>query len=217
MIFMLVMGLASAYGGYQLSQLLYKMNEVSMQRADQLLAIEIDLDDAAIELGMQIQEWKDMLLRADDEALYRKHLKAFQNASVGVQDALQRTKTDMLAVGMDVTVIDQLSVEHKTLVSNYLQAQIRLSSHDIRSAHEVDKLVIGMDRDLQQHLAEVKNQIEHLALQQLNGILPGQKKRYWVIGLLGGSALLVMALLGFVFASRLHGHEVRVVEYPSAT
>ena len=65
-LFFVLMTLVSVFGGYQLSRLIYQMIDYPMQRAEQLLVAEMNLDDAAIELGMQIQEWKDMLLRAND-------------------------------------------------------------------------------------------------------------------------------------------------------
>lgn len=212
-IFLVLITLISAFGGYQLSRLIYKMIDFPLQRAEQLLVIEKNLDDAAIELGMQIQEWKDMLLRASDTELYSKHRKAFLDSSVDVQYALQRTKTSMQNAGLDTGEIDLLSIEHKSLVSNYVLALAKLNSRKMESAHAVDKQVIGIDRRLQQHLADVKTGIEQLAQQHLNGKLPGQEKRYWQVGLLGTASLLVMALIGFIFASRFLDHESGAAEH----
>lgn len=216
-IFIVLMTLVSVSGGYQLSRLIYKMIDFPLQRAEQLLFIEKNLDDAAIELGMQIQEWKDMLLRASDTGLYNKHRKAFLDSSVDVQYALQRTKTSMQNIGLDTGEIDQLSAEHKSLVSNYVLALGKLDTRQIKSSHAVDKQVIGVDRRLQQHLAEVKAGIELLAQQHLNGTLPGQENRYWLVGVLGASSLLVMALAGFIFAFRFLDHESGTVEHLPAT
>lgn len=216
-IFIVSMTLVSVFGGYQLSRLIYKMIDFPLQRAEQLLVIETNLDDAAIELGMQIQEWKDMLLRANDAQLYSKHRKAFLDSSVDVQYALLRTRASMQDAGLDVGEIDRLSIEHKSLVSNYVLALSTVNPREIESAHAADKQVIGVDRRLQQHLAEVRAGVEQLAQQHLKGTLPGQEKRYWTVGVLGASSLLVMALVGFVFAFRLLDHEGGTVEHPSAT
>lgn len=215
-IFLVSMTLVSAFGGYQLSRLVYRMIDFPLQRAEQLLIIEKNLDYAAIELGMQIQEWKDMLLRANDAELYSKHRKAFLDSSVGVQYALQRTKNAMQNVALDTGVIDRLSSEHKSLVSSYVFALGSLQPALLESAHAVDRQVIGVDRRLQTHLAGVKADVERLAQEHLNGELPGQEKRYWVIGLLGASSLLVMALTGFIFAFRLLDHESGTAEHSSA-
>lgn len=216
-IFLLSMTLVSAFGGYQLSRLIYKMIDFPMQRAEQLLVIEKNLDDAAIVLGMQIQEWKDMLLRANDAGLYEKHRKAFLDSSVDVQYALQRTKTTMQNIGLDTGEIDQLSMEHKSLISSYVLALAKLDHRKKESSHAVDKQVIGVDRKLQQHLSDVKAGIEQLAQQHLNGTLPGQENRYWLVGLLGAASLLVMALTGFIFAFRFLDIDSSSTEHISAT
>jgi len=208
--FLALVTLVSAIGGYQLSRLIYRMIDFPMQRAQQLLIIEKNLDDAAIVLGMQIQEWKDMLLRADNEELFNKHRKAFLDASVDVQFALQRTRVSMQNIGLDTGGIDQLGIEHKSLVSSYVLALAKLDARQAESMHAVDKLVIGVDRKLQQHITKVKTGIEQLAQQQLSGALPGEENHYWLVGVVGAVSLLVMALVGFIFALRFMGHEGKV-------
>lgn len=205
--FIAVMILLSIFGGYQLSQLIYRMNDFSLQHTDHLLVIEEGLDDIAIALGRQIQEWKDMLLRADDAKLYSKHRKAFLNSSIDVQEALLRTKTAMNNDGIDTNEIEQLRIEHKALLSYYILAVTKLNPQRIESTHEVDKQVIGVDRSLQQHIAAVRTDIEHLTKQQLSGTLPAQGYRYQLVGLLGTVSLLIMALVGFAFASRFQDNE----------
>lgn len=216
-IFIVLMTLLSVFGGYQLSRLIYEMIDVPMQRAEQLLVIEKDLDDAAIEMGMQIQEWKDMLLRANDAELYSRHRKAFVDSSVDVQHALLRARTGMQNAGLDAGVIDQLSIEHKSLVSNYMLALAKLNPGQMETSRAVDKQVVGVDRRLQQHLAEVKSGIEQLAQQHLNGASRGQGKRYWLAGLLGASFLLVMALIGFLYAFRILDDDIGTGDHLSTT
>jgi len=216
-IFLAVVTVVSAFGGYQLYRLIYQMNDFSLQRADQLLEIEESLDRASIALGGQIQEWKDMLLRANDTDMYNRHRKAFMDSSVSVQDALINTKTAMQKFGMDTRIVDQLSDEHKSLVSSYMLAHARLDPRKIEFSHEVDKRVIGADRNLQQHLASVKSDIERLMQQQLSGAISEQAYRYWILGLLGAVSLLVMALAGFIFASRYYGQEIGAREHSPAT
>jgi len=208
--FFALVTLASAFGGYQLSRMIYRIIDFPMQRAEQLLIIEKNLDDAAIVLGMQIQEWKDMLLRSDNSELFNKHRKAFLDASVDVQFALQRTKASMQNIGLDTGEIDQLGIEHKSLVSSYVLALAKLDARQAESMHAVDKLVIGVDRKLQQHITTVKTGMEQLAQQQLSGALPGEENRYWLVGVVGAVSLLVMALVGFIFALRFMGHEGNV-------
>lgn len=202
--FIAVMALLSVFGGYLLSQLIYRMNDDYLQRTERILAMERSLSDATIALGSQIQQWKDMLLRVNDTELYSKHRKAFTDASVAVQEALMRTKTAMQNEGMNTGEIEQLLGEHQALVSDYMFAKVILKPQRIDSYLETDKLVIGVDRKLQQHIAAVKSEIQNFSDQQLKESMPAQR---YLLGLLGASLLFIMSLAGCIFSMRFQGNE----------
>jgi len=205
--FVITMTVISIFGGYQLSKLISGMNNYSLQSTDQLLAIEENLDDVAISLGSQIQEWKDMLLRIDNETLYQDHRRAFLDSTIKVQAALLQAKTGMQNIGMKTDSIDQLRYEHKELVSSYLKAQSMLASRNIKSSQEVDRQIRGVDRNLQQHISLLKSDIEYQAIQNINRNMPALGKQYLLVGLLGTISLLVMSLLGFVFVTGFEGRK----------
>jgi methyl-accepting chemotaxis protein len=200
-IFILVMTLLSFFGGYQISQLIYRMNDYYQQRTEKILAMEGSIDDATIALGRQIQEWKDMLLRANDMEVYNKHKQAFFKYSGDVQQALMQAIAAMQKERMNTVEIDQLLIDHQTLLSDYLMAKSMLNPRQIDSFREVDKQVVGVDRNLQKSLAAVKAEIQQFANQRLNETMPAQGNRY-LLGLLGACSLLIMALVGFAFARR---------------
>jgi hypothetical protein len=215
-IFILVITLLSVFGGYQLSQLIHRMNDSYLQRTEKILAIERSLDDASIALGRQIQQWKEMLLRVNDSVLYNKHRQAFFDFGVSVKDALMRTKVAMQDGGMDTGEIEQLLGEHQSLLSDYLYAKSILNPKHGDSYLETDKQVIGVDRKLQNHIAVVKTEIQHFSNQQLKETMLAQGNRY-LLGLVGALSLLFMALVGFVFASRFQVHATGSAEHISAT
>ena len=204
--FIAVMTLFSIFGGYQLSQLIYRTNDYYLQRTEKILAMERGLNDATIALGSQIQEWKDMLLRVNDTELYNRHRKAFTEAGVGVQEALMRTKMAMKNNGMDTGEIEQLLGEHQSLGSDYVFAKSVLNPRQIESYLETDKLVIGVDRKLQHHIAVVKTEIQRFSDQQLKETMPVDENRF-LLGLMGTSSLLAMSLAGLIFASRFQGNK----------
>jgi hypothetical protein len=200
--FVAAMTLLSILGGFALSQLMFKTNDFYLHRTDSLLAMQGNLDDAAITLGRQIQEWKNMLLRANEKELYNKHRQAFLDYSYGVQEALLRTKMSMKDAGMDTVEIELLLSEHQLLLSDYLLAKLKLNPRRKDSFHEVDTQVVGLDRKLQHHIAVVRIDIANFSRQQLYGPLPKQVNSFLLLGLLGASSLLVMSLIGVFFASR---------------
>lgn len=214
-IFILVMILLSVVGGYQLSQLIYRISDYYQQRTQKILAMQGSIDDATIALGRQIQEWKDMLLRANDTELYNNHKKGFFEYSNDVQQALLHTISAMQNEHMDTVEIDQLLTDHQTLLSEYLMAKSMLDPRQIDSFREVDKQVVGVDRNLQKQLAAVKAEIRLFSIQQLNETVSAQGNRY-LLSLLEASSLLFMALVGFAFASRFQVHATEKTEQISA-
>lgn len=210
--FTLIVALLSVLGGYQLSQLVSRVNDSSAQRSVQLLEIEEDLDDAAIGLGRQIQEWKNMLLRSGDKPMYDKHQQGFKEASIAVQYALLKAKNSMQGIGMDTAAIDHLIGEHKSLLSEYLTAHTRLGAMAVESPGTVDRQVVGVDRRLQTEITTVKDGISDFAKRQMFRMPETQGNRYLLIGLLGASSLFFMALLGFVFGRFLQGRDDRAAK-----
>jgi len=190
-------------GGYQLSQLFLEVDVSSAKRSVQLLEIEEHLDDAAIGLGRQVQEWKDMLLRVHDSVQHAQHQQGFKEASIAVQHALLEARTNMLDIGMETTDIDGLIAEHKSLLSEYLQAYSGLKSSETGSGHRVDKRVLGVDRTLQSRIVQVKSAISEYAKLQLARAPQTQGSRNLMVGLLGTVSLFMMAVLGFVYARRM--------------
>ncbi|HLP99138.1 MAG TPA: hypothetical protein VK149_11900 [Sideroxyarcus sp.] len=200
MIFIAIAGLLAALGGYQLSHLVSGMNDSAAQRSVQLLEIEEHLDDAAIGLGRQVQEWKNMLLRANNKELYGKHQTAFRDASISVQYALLNARRVMLLLGMGTVEIDSLIAEHKALLAEYMTAYTKLDPQVADSASTVDMRIIGVDRKLQQDIASVKTGISDFAKQQLYRTSSVQGNRHLLFGLLGTISLFFMALFGLIFA-----------------
>ena len=214
-IFILLITLLSIFGGYQLSQLIYRMNSDYMQRTEKILAMERSLDDTNVALSRQIQEWKDMLLRANDTELYNKHRHAFFDASATLQGAFQHTKWAMRDEGMDTSFIEHMVTDNEVLLSDYLTAISRLNPRQIDSFRDVDKQIFGVDRHLQDDFAALETEIRDFSNQQLNEIMPAQRNRY-LLGLLGAISLLVMAILGFVFASLFQDPDKKAATNPSA-
>lgn len=208
-LFATAMLLLALLGGYLLAQLFAQTGASTAQRSIRLFEIEEQLDDAAISLGRQVQEWKNMLLRANDQALYSKHQQAFKEASIDVQYALLSAKAAMQELGMDMAEIDGLIVEHKSLLSEYLVAYSKLAPHIAESPGAVDLRVMGVDRKLHQRIASVKSGISEYAKRQMSAAPRTLGNRYLMTGLLGAASLFFMALFGYLFACHSVGrHDV---------
>jgi hypothetical protein len=117
--------------------------------------------------------------------------------------------------GMDTSFIEHMVTDNEVLLSDYLTAISRLNPRQIDSFRDVDKQIFGVDRHLQDDFAALETEIRDFSNQQLNEIMPAQRNRY-LLGLLGAISLLVMAILGFVFASLFQDPDKKAAANPSA-
>ena len=154
---------------------------------------------AQLEFKVQVQEWKNILLRGGDPQLYDKHTKAFKERSEKVRSHL--VSLNGLAKGMSLapTIADKALAEHEELDKKYAEALKTFRANDAASAAEVDKLVRGIDRGATEHIDEiVKTVQEHgdkLAESTSKAVV--SEKRYLVTG------LAILALLAIVVSAAI--------------
>jgi methyl-accepting chemotaxis protein-1 (serine sensor receptor) len=101
---------------------------------------------AQVQFKIQVQEWKDTLLRGNDQAQFDKYSAAFKKAAEKVKAEIAKTRTLMAQLGMPTAKLDELQAAMDELNKNYLEA---LQQYDVAkpdSAHVVDTLVKGKDR-----------------------------------------------------------------------
>ena len=110
-------------------------------------AAEIDaVRDGQVHFKVQVQEWKNILLRGMDQAAFDRHLEGFSEAEQGVQSHLDSVRAMRLEAGESVAALDSLKALHQELGRNYRDALGRFDRRNPRSALVVDSLVRGMDR-----------------------------------------------------------------------
>jgi len=98
----------------------------------------------------QVQEWKDVLLRGNDPALYDKYFKAFEKKHEAVESDLLSLRQLAAEVNQpDVLTtqqVDELSKLHAELHQRYLNALKGYNATHPTAGQEVDLGVRGMDR-----------------------------------------------------------------------
>ncbi len=147
---------------------------------------------AQLEFKVQVQEWKNMLLRGDDAALLEKHTKGFNDQAAKVKALLLQLNGVAKQVNLPPTLADKAIAEHEELQRRYLEAFKSFRSVEEGTAHDVDKAVRRMDRAATDHIdAIVKEVREHgdaLAAQSAKAAT--EQKAILITGLI---ALLVIA------------------------
>jgi methyl-accepting chemotaxis protein len=102
---------------------------------------------AQVEFKVQVQEWKNILVRGNDPAQLDKYSKAFVKGGEATRAELQ--KLDKLLDGLKLAtpLVDEAIKTQNELVARYLEALKKYDSANPESAHIVDTLVKGMDRE----------------------------------------------------------------------
>ena len=159
-----------------------------------------ELAQAQVNYKMQVQEWKDMLLRAGDAGLYEKHKGLFEQRERACAQALEQALR--LASGpllwdnftdLDIFEIKQLQEEHKALGKGYRDALVGLDRSNRLSAFEVDKRVMGIDRPLMGLMEKVAGRLAQKAQALGKAQSDWAQKRAW--GLAGADLALTAGLL----------------------
>jgi methyl-accepting chemotaxis protein len=153
---------------------------------------------AQIEFKVQVQEWKNVLLRGGEPQLYEKHLQAFRDKSAKVKQVLVALNDAAKSIDLPATFADVAIKEHEELDRKYLEALRMFDPARPASAFEVDKAVRGIDRAPTEHIdALVKAVREHgdRIADRTVGDAAAEKKRLVTV------LLVIAAFAGAVSAS----------------
>jgi methyl-accepting chemotaxis protein-1 (serine sensor receptor) len=110
---------------------------------------------AQVEFKIQVQEWKNTLLRGYDAAAFEKYRAEFVKKGEETQVHLQRLRATMSRLELDTAGVDDAAKAHRELGSKYLDALTKYDSANPDSAKVVDGLVKGMDREPTQKIDNI--------------------------------------------------------------
>ncbi|WP_319004522.1 methyl-accepting chemotaxis protein [Methylobacillus caricis] len=104
---------------------------------------------------IQIQEWKNILLRGHDPEAFDKYRDAFIKSGKETQDGLDRLMTIFEKMGLDTPIVSDAKQALSQLEINYLEALNRFNHQKLESPQTVDMLVKGMDRVPTQQIDQI--------------------------------------------------------------
>jgi methyl-accepting chemotaxis protein len=119
----------------------------AMARSDTLSEAIDTARSAQVQFKIQVQEWKDTLLRGNDPAAFDKYSKAFVKSSEATRLELGKLKAIMERLKLQTPLVDEAIRTHIGLQGKYLEALKQYDVANPDSAHVVDKLVKGIDRE----------------------------------------------------------------------
>ncbi|MDD1713381.1 MAG: Tar ligand binding domain-containing protein, partial [Methanoregulaceae archaeon] len=101
---------------------------------------------AQVSFKIQVQEWKDTLLRGTDPAAFAKHQAGFEKQESAVQSDLATLKGLLEKQALSTERVEEMIQSHREMGKNYRAALTQYDGSRFESAQTVDKLVKGMDR-----------------------------------------------------------------------
>lgn len=110
---------------------------------------------AQVSFKIQVQEWKNILLRGDKAEAFEKYSNGFKEMSEVTAKSLKELRDVDAGLGLDIRAESELLAAHEELGQKYLAA---LASYDIKnpaSSHVVDGKVKGLDRAINEKLDQV--------------------------------------------------------------
>ena len=120
-----IIGLTSAFSLMAIFFLLYQVGQV-VDRYDGILVTQVRQQDMTrtmqVNFKKQVQEWKDLLLRGGDQAMYDKYLKAFGEREAATQKNMQELRELFVAEKIDTRKIDESLRDHLELGEKYRSA-----------------------------------------------------------------------------------------------
>lgn len=166
--------------------------------------------DSQVNFKVQIQEWKNVLLRGDESILLDKHLTSFRSHAQQTEEDLGRVATGATKLGFKAEAERALALSnaHETLTVRYEAALAEERGMSITitpdMASLIDKSVRGADRDLEAGIGKLSADIAVTSDERRNALIIQMQDRYaslrlFILGVIG----LSLVITGYVLASAL--------------
>ncbi|MES2316328.1 MAG: methyl-accepting chemotaxis protein [Pseudomonadota bacterium] len=112
---------------------------------------------AQVEFKIQVQEWKNILLRGTDPAQLEKYTAAFKKSGEKTNAELQKVNTVLGKLGISTGLVAEAISAHDALGKEYLEALTKFDGAKPESYKEIDALVKGKDRAPTKKIDEIVN------------------------------------------------------------
>ncbi len=119
-----------------------------------------EITHAHVVFKIQVQEWKNVLIRGNDAKQYEKYATRFQENSDRVQAILANAIEKSETLNIDTKSLIRVKEEHADLKKAYLSALEKFDGSDNLTGKKVDKSVSGVDRPASKGMTELADVTE---------------------------------------------------------
>ena len=156
---------------------------------------------AQVDFKIQVQEWKNVLLRGDNPDNFKKYKAAFENKGKEVQAGLKELGKLFEEFKLDTGAIKEALRATETINEKY---PVALAQHDLGkagSAHKIDKLVKGMDRAPNKTIDQIVAQVMQASENYRAAAKKESVAQFNRIQIVLGVVVLIGIILGVVATS----------------
>lgn len=121
----------------------------------------MEMESAHLKFKVQVQEWKNILLRGNDPEQFLRYVNNFTQVEREVAQDLNDVLTKLTAIGGNTAAVMALQVNMQKLGADYRKALESFEPGDPMAGSKVDQLVQGMDRDASESMTTLAEQTEH--------------------------------------------------------
>ena len=206
---LLIVGLSGCMllvGGYGLHTLQAEQQSAAqaLQRKQQLAEAADAARTAAVGFKIQVQEWKNVLLRGHDAGDLDRYVRAFRERGTAVLEDLARLERTLVSLGAPTRDVQEARRLHGVLAGQYEAALQQFEAGRLESTQSVDRLVRGQDRPLDQKLESIVEELRKFSAADTARIAAAAaaRQRQALALMLGvmGAVLLAGAVLGLWIA-----------------
>ncbi len=138
----------------------YTSVDENLTRTNQQVLIFQGIEQAHVHFKIQVQEWKNVLIRGNDQTQYDKYTAKFSEEEAIVQDLLEQVIDNYKAIGLDSRAVKAVKAEHGKLGIAYRRALESFDGNDELTGKKVDKLVKGVDRPASKGMSTLAEETE---------------------------------------------------------
>ncbi|HEY0063031.1 MAG TPA: methyl-accepting chemotaxis protein [Telluria sp.] len=146
-LFFLAALLIVGVGGWRALVSTNASSEIAMRQSAMLTEAVDTARSAQVEFKIQVQEWKNILLRGGDPAQLEKYTAEFKKSGEATNGELKKVNAILAKLNLATPLVDEAIRAHDDLGKSYLGALEKYESANADSAKTVDALVKGMDRE----------------------------------------------------------------------
>ncbi len=157
---------------------------------------------AQADFKLQVQEWKNVLLRGHDPALYKKYWAGFEKQEIVVRNHLKKLMPIFREFGLDESMVTDAIDENIKLGQKYREHVRFFVPGSLTTTFAIDKAVRGIDRKPEENIDAIVKYIHNFQLTEMEKIRNETQTRQ-IISLSVSALFAVLSAIILFLAARV--------------